>query len=58
MITTTAFRGLAQSEMSALGITGLSLLVVDHPLGGERAEGIARRALQALEQLTGLRGRA
>lgn len=55
MITTTAFRGLAQSEMSALGITGLSLLVVDHPLGGERAEGIARRALQAFEQLMGRR---
>jgi hypothetical protein len=43
--------------MAALGVTGMSVLVVDHPLGGERAEGVERRARQALEQLTG-RGRA
>jgi hypothetical protein len=30
---------------------------VDHPLGGERAEGVARRAVQAVEQLAGLIGR-
>ena len=42
--------------MTALGITGLPLLVVDHPLGGERAEAVARRAVQAVEQLTGLIG--
>ena len=39
--------------MSALGAT-LPFLVVEHPLGGERPEGIARRAHQALEQLTSL----
>jgi hypothetical protein len=30
--------------MAALGITGLPLLVVERPLGGESPEGIARRA--------------
>ena len=44
--------------MTALGITGMPLLLVDHPLGGERAEGVARRAVQAIEQLGGLIGRA
>jgi hypothetical protein len=39
-------------------VTGLSLLVVDHPLGGERPEAIARRALQAMEQLASLIGRS
>jgi hypothetical protein len=33
------------------------VLVVDHPLGGERPEGIARRARQAVEQLQSLLGR-
>ena len=45
------------SEMAALGISGLPLLVVQHPLGGERPEAIARRALQAVEQLASLIGR-
>jgi hypothetical protein len=40
--------------MTSLGISGLPLLIVDHPLGGERAEGVARRAVQAVEQLAGL----
>jgi hypothetical protein len=44
--------------MTSLGITGMPLLLVDHPLGGERAEAITRRALQAVEQLGGLIGRA
>ena len=30
--------------MTALGATGLPLLVIDHPLGGERPDGVARRA--------------
>jgi hypothetical protein len=34
------------------------VLVVDHPLGGERPETIARRARQAFEQLVSLRGTA
>jgi hypothetical protein len=52
------FQRLAVGEMSALGITGMSLLLVDHPLGGERPEGVARRAAQAVEQLVGLVGHA
>jgi len=48
---------LAVSEMAALGISGLPLLVVQHPLGGERPEAVARRALQAVEQLASLIGR-
>jgi hypothetical protein len=43
--------------MTSLGVSGLPLLIVDHPLGGERVEGVARRAVQAVEQLTGLIGR-
>jgi hypothetical protein len=42
--------------MSSLGITGLLLLMVDHPLGGERPEGVARRAQQAVEQLVAIAG--
>ena len=54
LIGTTAFQGLAVSEMGAQGVSALPLLVVDHPLGGERAEAIARRAQQAFEQLHAL----
>jgi hypothetical protein len=52
------FQRLAVGEMTSLGITGMPLLLVDHPLGGERPEGVARRAAQAVEQLVGLIGRA
>ena len=58
MIGTTAFQRLAVGEMTALGITGMPLLLVEHPLGGERPEGVARRAVQAVEQLAGLIGLA
>jgi predicted cobalt transporter CbtA len=58
LIATTAFQGLAVSEMTSLGVTGLSMLVIPHPLGGERPESVARRAHQALEQLASLVGRA
>ena len=54
LIATTAFQGLAVSELGALGVSGLPLLVVEHPLGGERPEAIGRRARQAVEQLTRL----
>jgi hypothetical protein len=40
--------------MGAQGVSALPLLVVDHPLGGERAEAIARRAQQAFEQLNSI----
>lgn len=42
--------------MASLGVSGLPLLVVQHPLGGERPESIARRAHQAFEQLAALVG--
>src|SRR2546426_7471606 len=56
LIGTTAFQGLAVTELGALGVTGLPILVVEHPLGGERPEAIARRARQAVEQLASLIG--
>jgi len=37
--------------MGAQGVSALPLLVVEHPLGGERPDAIARRAQQAFEQL-------
>jgi len=40
--------------MGAQGVSALPLLVVEHPLGGERPEAIARRAQQAFEQLHAL----
>jgi len=39
-------------------MTGLPLLVVQHPLGGEQPESVVRRAHQAVEQLLALLGRA
>jgi hypothetical protein len=54
LIATTAFQRLALAEMAALGAGGLPLLVIDHPLGGEKPEGVSRRAAQAVEQLAGL----
>src|SRR5262245_26032254 len=40
--------------MGAQGVSALPLLIVEHPLGGERPEAIARRAQQAFEQLGAL----
>ena len=56
LISTTVFQRLALAEMTALGATGLPLLVIDHPLGGEKPEAVSRRALQAVEQLASLLG--
>ena len=42
-------------EMAALGAV-LPLLVIQHPLGGEKPESVSRRALQAVEQLASLLG--
>jgi len=58
LIATTAFQGLAVSELSSLGVAGLPLLVVQHPLGGERPESVALRAQQVLDQLVRLIGAA
>ena len=51
------FQGLAQSEMRALGVSGLPMVTIEHPLGGERNEGVSRRARQAVEQIRSLLGR-
>jgi hypothetical protein len=56
LIATTVFQKLALSEMAALGATALPLLVIQHPLGGERPDGVSRRAAQAVEQLASLLG--
>ena len=50
------FQRLALGEMAALGATGLPLLVIQHPLGGEAPEGVGRRVVQAVEQLTAMLG--
>ncbi len=42
--------------MRSLGAGALPLLVIQHPLGGERREGVVRRAHQAVEQLESLIG--
>jgi hypothetical protein len=42
--------------MAARGITGLPLLVIEHPLGGQQAEAVLHRARQAFEQLARLLG--
>jgi hypothetical protein len=54
LIGTTAFQGLAVSELAALGVSGVPLLVIEHPLGGVKADEVERRAHQAVEQLEGL----
>ncbi|MBI4607871.1 MAG: hypothetical protein HY726_02540 [Candidatus Rokubacteria bacterium] len=41
-------------QLQRYGVAGLPVLVVDHPLGGERPEGVLRRAQQAVEQLASL----
>jgi len=50
------FQRLALGEMAALGATGLPLLIVQHPLGGEASEGVSRRIAQAVEQLGAMLG--
>jgi hypothetical protein len=56
VITTTAFQRLAVNQLAARGIGALPLLVIEHPLGGERPEAVARRGQQAMEQLASLLG--
>jgi hypothetical protein len=43
--------------MASLGVTGLAILAVEHPLGGEKPDSVARRALQAVEQIAQLIGK-
>jgi hypothetical protein len=50
------FQKLALSEMAALGVMGLPLLVIQHPLGGESPDGVSRRVAQVAEQISSLLG--
>jgi hypothetical protein len=54
LIATTTFQSLAVGQLRARGIGGLPVLVIDHPLGGEKREGVLRRAHRAVEQLASL----
>ena len=49
LVTTTAFRTLADNERKAKGVPDLPLLMIEHPLGGEKIEGVRARAEQATE---------
>jgi hypothetical protein len=40
--------------MAALGVTGVPLVLIQHPLGGERPDAVALRAHQAAEQIARL----
>jgi hypothetical protein len=51
MVTTTAFRTLADNERRAKGIPDLPLLMIEHPLGGEKVDGVTARAAQATRAL-------
>jgi hypothetical protein len=51
MVTTTAFRTLADNERRAKGVPDLPLIMIDHPLGGEKVEGVTARATQATRAL-------
>ena len=57
VVTTTAFERLAHHEAHTLGMEGLPLVVVDHPLGGEPPERVAEKAARAVAQLAALLGR-
>ena len=58
LITTTAFKRLAEAELASLGSSGLPMLVIEHPLGGQPPEAVGVRAADALGQLVGLFGTA
>ena len=57
MICTTSFEGLATRAAQALGMEGLPLVVIRHPLGGLRAEEVAARAREVAEHLAAVTGR-
>ena len=51
MITTTAFHGLAKMTAAALGDPDLTLITLDHPLGGVDATTLGARADAAARAL-------
>jgi len=54
VICTTTFEGMAQRAAQALGMAGLPLVVVQHPLGGLRADEVTGRVREATERLAPL----
>ena len=56
VVTTSVFERLARHEAHTLGFGDLTILVVDHPLGGEPAERVRDKAAQAVAQLAGRLG--
>src|SRR5262245_3995568 len=44
--------------MRALGVLGLPMVAIEHPLGGERTDGVSKRARQAVDQIRALLGKA
>ncbi len=57
MICTTTFESMAARAASSLGMAALPLVVIQHPLGGLRAEEVAGRVREATERLRALVGR-
>jgi hypothetical protein len=57
VVTTTAFETLAHHEAHTLGMEGLPLLVIEHPLGGEPPDRVAAKAAAAVTQLARRLGR-
>jgi hypothetical protein len=48
---TEAFIGLARSESRALGMPDLPIAIIRHPLGGLKADQVAQRSQEVLEQV-------
>ncbi|HUJ76138.1 MAG TPA: hypothetical protein VL359_14845 [bacterium] len=48
-VCTEAFQGLAKEESRTLGMPGLPLAIIKHPLGGESKEAVSQRAQAALD---------
>jgi hypothetical protein len=51
VVATTAFETLAHHEAHTLGMEGLPLLVIQHPLGAEPPARVAEKAARAVAQL-------
>jgi hypothetical protein len=50
-VCTDAFIGLAREESRNLGMPELPIAIIRHPLGGLKAEQVAQRSREALEQV-------
>ena len=54
VVVTSAFLLEADTQRDALGMTGLSAVVIDHPLSSLTDEEIGRRIAQAIPQIEGV----